>query len=176
MPCLSSARVTRGQFSRRYCSLYLGKRVAKEDSSVNGFVLSSFVNGSTFHYSKSQQTLFPRRKRGWETYMIDIVCIPWFGFSVTFILIYWFSRILLRHYISFTGHCWYDIRRRQKLVILQKGGEEKSCLNPDRFLSRAIYANCDRRDVRQLELQNVTTHAFIDIKRQLARLGGFSID
>ena len=47
--CFSRAFVARGQILRRYCSRYFGKRVAKEDSSVKGFTLSSFVKGSTFH-------------------------------------------------------------------------------------------------------------------------------
>lgn len=33
MKCLSREAVTRGQTSRKYFSRYLGKRVAKEDSS-----------------------------------------------------------------------------------------------------------------------------------------------
>ena len=47
--CFSSAILRRGQLFRRYCSRYFGKRVAKENSSVKEFALSSFVKGSTFH-------------------------------------------------------------------------------------------------------------------------------
>ena len=47
IPCFSSARVIRGHASRRYTSRYLGKRVAKEDSSLNGpDGLSAGVKGS----------------------------------------------------------------------------------------------------------------------------------
>jgi hypothetical protein len=47
MPKFSRDRVMRGQASRRYTSRYLGKSVAKEDSSVNvPPTLSAGVNAS----------------------------------------------------------------------------------------------------------------------------------
>jgi hypothetical protein len=48
--------------SRKYFSLYLGKRVAKDDSSVSGPpLLSSGLKGSTLHYGLSE---FARVKDG----------------------------------------------------------------------------------------------------------------
>lgn len=48
--CVSNARVTALQTSRRYFSRYLGKSVAKDDSSVNApALLSVGWNASTFH-------------------------------------------------------------------------------------------------------------------------------
>lgn len=38
----------RGQTSRKYVSLYFGKRVAKEDSSIKPLGLSSGLNSSIF--------------------------------------------------------------------------------------------------------------------------------
>lgn len=49
--CVSRAFVTALHTSRRYFSLYLGNRVAKEDSSVSvPPLLSDGVNGSIFHW------------------------------------------------------------------------------------------------------------------------------
>lgn len=45
-----SARVTSGQDSWRYFSRYLGKRVAKEDSSRSPPGLSSLVRGLSLHW------------------------------------------------------------------------------------------------------------------------------
>jgi hypothetical protein len=48
--CVSRARVTALQTSRRYFSRYFGNRVAKDDSSVKvPALLSSGLKGSTFH-------------------------------------------------------------------------------------------------------------------------------
>lgn len=81
--------MARDQFSRRYCSLYLGKRVAKEDSSVKGVWLSSLVNGSIFHYSQNLASRVERTggsdERGW--YVVYVVCVPWLGLSVSFIFV-----------------------------------------------------------------------------------------
>lgn len=50
---IDAPRVTRGHASFKYSSLYLGKRVTKLDSSVNGpAALSAGVKGSCFHLSK----------------------------------------------------------------------------------------------------------------------------
>jgi hypothetical protein len=49
--CASRALVTALHTSRRYFSRYFGKRVAKDDSSVNAPALLSVVRkGSIFHY------------------------------------------------------------------------------------------------------------------------------
>lgn len=49
---MSRAWVTALHTSRKYFSRYLGKRVANEDSSVNGpALLSSGLNWSIFHYA-----------------------------------------------------------------------------------------------------------------------------
>lgn len=40
------------QVSRRYCSRYLGKRMAKEDSSVKGAIDSEGRKGSIFHWRR----------------------------------------------------------------------------------------------------------------------------
>lgn len=48
--CDSNARVTALHTSRRYFSLYFGKRVANDDSSVNvPPLLSTGLNSSIFH-------------------------------------------------------------------------------------------------------------------------------
>ena len=47
--------VTAPHTSRRYFSLYFGKRVANDDSSVSGPpLLSSGLKGSTFHYGSCE--------------------------------------------------------------------------------------------------------------------------
>jgi len=51
--------VTTPHTSRRYFSLYFGKRVANDDSSVNGPpLLSSGLKGSTFHFGSCEFIMF----------------------------------------------------------------------------------------------------------------------
>jgi len=71
--CFSRAFVTSDQLSRRYCSLYLGKRVAKDDSSVNGVLLSSLVKGSIFHCNKEVSFLHTVRIGEGDTWSMSSV-------------------------------------------------------------------------------------------------------
>lgn len=52
IPCVSRNLVMSPQVSRRYCSRYLGKRMAKEDSSVKGAIDSEGRKGSIFHWRR----------------------------------------------------------------------------------------------------------------------------
>jgi hypothetical protein len=52
--CESRNLVTSPHVSRKYCSRYLGKSTANDDSSVNGPVDSVGRNGSIFHCSKGR--------------------------------------------------------------------------------------------------------------------------